>query len=368
MGREGAPSAPGWEVSDSVIIRPATHFDGETHTYRDEEGQKLIGVSSTAKIGEAEDSFSIGSAWGFRLGYEGALKLAQDHGYLRPFDVEFQTKDGPKTVRVSDGDSMREALNGRSLTPWGTRDRAANRGNWAHDLLEALATDGSTPADALQAVDEEYRGHGRAILQWFLDYRPSFVATEVQITSTVHGFAGRYDIRCKITDQALDGNGVYERAGRRLGSFTGGVLSALCLVDLKTSKRIYPLSHFVQLEGYELGGVEMGFPPTDARLVLNTHPDGTYDFDLGYATADDFLAYLGALRAIKRLKDEDPEAKRAKATEEAILALLLVFSRDVAGQPGLPETAPEVGRILGGLRKRGLVEQGADKTWSRTTP
>ena len=76
---------------------------------------------------------------------------------------------------------------------------------------------------------------------------------------------------------------------------------ALCLVDLKTSKDVYPEQHFPQLAGYELASVEMGFPPTDAQFVLNTKADGTYKFVRSTATADDFLNYLAAYRSIKRL-------------------------------------------------------------------
>jgi hypothetical protein len=358
-------------VTDGVITRPKTAFDGPTHVYRDEEGQRLYGVSSAAKIGEAEDSFSIGCAWGFGLGVAGAYELASTNGRLRPFDVEFPSKDGPKTVRVEDAGSLREAMQGRGLTPWSVRDQAANRGNWAHDLLEALATDGST-AKALETVSDEYRGHGRAILQWFLDYRPDFVATEVQVTSTTHAFAGRYDIRCKIKAKRLLAVARYwlaeDHPVRRLVEVAAELdLWLLCLVDLKTSKRIYPTSHFAQLEGYELASVGMGFPPTDVRLVLNTHPDGTYDVGVSYSTGEDFLAYLEALKAIKGLKDKDPEVRRKRAMEAAILALLPAVSRDVAGQPGCPDTAQEVGRVLGGLRKRGLVEQDPDKTWRQSS-
>jgi hypothetical protein len=124
-------------VSDGVINRPATEFDGA--------------------------AFGIGSAWGFRVGYEGA----------------WEVYDGDERADIPTPDDLRAELQRRGLTPWGTRDRAADRGNWAHDLLEGLATDGSS-VKALEDVDGEYRGHGRAVLQWFLDYRPEFVATEVQ--------------------------------------------------------------------------------------------------------------------------------------------------------------------------------------------
>lgn len=358
-------------MTDSVINRPGTDFDGASHTYHlAKDGSRLWGISSIAKMGEAEDSFRIGAAWGWRLGYEGAHALATEHRALRPFDVEFRTKEGPKTIRVEGQEGLREALSVRKLTPWGQRDQAADRGNWAHDLLEALATNGSS-AKALEDVDDEYRAHGHAILRWFLDYRPQFVATEVQVTSEEHGFAGRYDIRCKIAAFRLlevaeewlpEDHWVLKRLRLKATSQDYDPL-ALCLVDLKTSKRIYPLSHFVQLEGYELAGVEMGFPPTDARLVLNTHPDGTYDVGVGYATAGDFLGYLAGYKAMKGLKALDPEERREQALREAVLAALPGISRDIAEKVGLGQDARSIGRICGKLRKRGAVRQREDKVW-----
>lgn len=329
----------------SVVNRPETGFDGPSHTYTKLDGEKLLGVSSIAKVGEAEDSFSIGSAWGFRLGYEGALEIAQ--GCVDDTELGMSPE------------AMRAELQKRGLTPWGTRDKAAARGNWAHDLLEALATDGTTPtADLLNTMDEEHRGHGRAILQWYVDYRPSFVATEVQVTSLEHGFAGRYDIRCQIQSLIMS---------QLMDLPEDFPVEMLGLVDLKTSKRIYPTSHFPQLEGYEVASVEMGFPATDFRAVLNTHPDGTYDFKLSYANGEDFLAYLRALQAIKRIKALDPEVVAKRASEQILLALLPGWSRDLAGKPGVPDTAQDVGRLLGGLRKRGLVTQGEDKVWHQVS-
>jgi hypothetical protein len=344
-------------MSDGVINRPATEFDGAAHTYHlAKDGTRLWGISSVAKMGEAEDAFGIGSAWGFRVGYEGTHQLLAEHGALR--------------AAWEEPDDLRAMLQARGLTPWGTRDRAADRGNWAHDLLEGLATDGSVPVvdGKWGGVDEEYRGHGRAVLQWFLDYRPEFVATEVQVTSEEHGFAGRYDIRCKIDARRLLDAVEYwlpeDHDVRRWIEWCAEHEHALlCLVDLKTSKRIYPLSHFVQLEGYELASVEMGFPPTDARLVLNTHPDGTYEIGVGYADADDFLGYLAAYKQVKRIKSLDPEERREQAVREAILAALPGLSRDLAPKVGMGQDARSIGRILGNLRKKGLVSQRDDKVW-----
>ncbi len=147
-----------------------------------------------------------------------------------------------------------------------------------------------------------------------------------------------------------------------------GIDAALLLVDLKTSKRVYPKSHFPQLAGYELASVEMGFPPTDAQFVLNTHPDGTYDFKRSWATPDDFIAFCDAMRAIKRLEDNDPEVIRKREVESSILANLPNASRTISNllyTCGTRMGPAEVGRALGQMRKRGLVYQDGAKVWHR---
>jgi hypothetical protein len=326
-----------------TITRPATEYDDPSHTYR-LDGEELLGVSTVAKIGGAEETWGIASAWGFRIGYEGAYDVLTAHtGYA-------MGKEG-----------LREALKQHGLTPWSTRDKAADRGTWVHDILERLGQEGEVPtAKEIESYSEEVRGHVRAVIAWYLDYRPTFVATEVQVTSAEHKFAGRYDIRCQIHCHKL------REHGHPVGLHPA---LPLCLVDLKTSKDVYPTTHFPQLSGYELASVEMGFPPTDAQFVLQTNPDGTYRFKHSWSVAEDFLAYLGALKAIRRINEHDPVVLLRRAREEAILANLPGRSADLARS--VPELAGMDGRgvgiLMSGLRKRRLVEQ-TGNVWSLTSP
>ena len=330
-----------------MIERPEIQFDGASHTYW-HNGEKLLGVSTVAKIGGAEDTWGVASAWGFRIGYEGAWDIAASGPLV--------SEDGKLPWSK---DELREQLKRRGLTPWSKRDQAADRGNYVHDVLEGLAQDGTVPMK--DEWTDEIKGHVRAIYNWYVDYRPSFVATEVQVASMEHGFSGRYDVRALVPAFRLvplfDGHESPQATRVRLAGEES--CHTLCLIDLKTSKRVYPCSHFAQLAGYEIASVEMGFPATDAQLVLNTHPDGTYDFAASWAESGDFLAYLGALRAIRRMKAADPEERARVRREEAILAALPATSRHLADT--LPELAGfdarGTGFILGGLRKRGLVTQ-----------
>ena len=348
-----------------VIDRPDVDFDADAHAYKIE-GEDVLGVSSIAQIGRAEDTWGIASAWGFRIGYEGAI------------DVLPGMMGSEAAIMLPDKDELREALKRAGLTPWSTRDRAATRGTNVHAILERLAEDtADIPSHAdIEAMPEEERGHVRSIIRWYLAMRPKFVAMEVQVASRTHRFAGRYDLRVLVEAQRLLPcidplrDDPQAQAVRELADAGA---NALVLVDLKTSKGVYPVQHFPQLEGYEGAGVEMGFPPTDCRAVLNTRADGTFDpardFCVSWATFDDFLAYAAALRAIHGIKERDPEALRARARETAILARLPARSRDLAAL-GVPELADldarAIGRLLGQMRKRGLVQQAPDGTWNTT--
>lgn len=351
----------------SVIERPDVDFDAVEHLYAIE-GERVLGVSTVAKVGGVDDTWGIASAWGFRIGYEGAFECFCD----ADFASRITTKDG-----------LRGLLKERGLTPWSKRDKAADRGTWVHDVFETLAQDGDVPN--LADFPDEVRGHVESLLKWFLHFRPKFVATEVQVASRTHLFAGRYDIRALIEARRLLPliDPVREDAqAERIRYLAERDEWALGLLDLKTSKGIYPTTHFPQLEGYEGAGVEMGFPATDFRAVVNTFEDGSFypelyrtndygDEDLGsfaisWATYEDFLAYLEAIRSVRRQQAADPLVIRERQRDEVLIAQLPARSREIA-ELGLPELdgmdSRSIGGRLGKLAKRGKCEKGEKGLW-----
>jgi hypothetical protein len=234
-----------------MINRPEITFSEKGHSYT-LDGVTVPSVTTITKLG-AVDPFSIGAAWGFKLGAEGAVEVAAD-------DLS----------ALESYESLREVLKERGATPWSKRDKAGERGTNVHSAFEAIAQDGAIidPDD----YPETERGYVRGVLKWIEDYEPEFEAVEVIVGSRTHGFAGRYDLRARI----------------------GGELA---IVDLKTSKGLYPAEHFPQIAAYELASVEIGYPPTDAQFVLRVSNAGNYWLHRSTATGEDFLAYLGAWRA-----------------------------------------------------------------------
>jgi len=159
------------------------------------------------------------------------------------------------------------------------RDDAGKRGTKAHDAFETWCKTGILPASA--AFPEDQREFVDGLHKFFAETTMEKVQTEVMVGSLTHQFAGRYDLRCIITNERFGLDGVK------------------ALLDLKTSKRVY-VSHFLQCEGYEGAGIECGWKPSDARYVVHCRA-GDYEIVKSEATYEDFLAAITLQRAIKRL-------------------------------------------------------------------
>lgn len=333
------------EAKRGVIDRPDIGYDDDAHAYTID-GVPVPGVSTISKVYGGEQ-FSIGAWWGWGLAVEGVVTL------LKGYEVT------EHAFTSGNLDDARAALRREEWDPIKKRDAAGVRGNAVHDALEKLALAGTVPDPS--EYPEEQRGHVRSLVRWFLHYRPEFEAVEVMVGSRRHMYAGRYDIRARIPGLGL------------------------CLIDLKTAKRVYPDSHFVQLEGYEIASVEMGFAPTEGgRWVVRTSEDGSFvahderpahkwdetNFVRSWATPSQYLACLSLYREMAGLGEQDPAALWKREVEAWLLDAVRrggpAKSRDLAGscrgiELGL--SGRDVGFAFGRLRKRGEVRQNDNKTW-----
>jgi hypothetical protein len=207
--------------------------------------------------------------WGMTVGVQGILALKAQGSEIPWDDAEGATK----------------LLTEHKLTVNHVRDSAATRGKSVHDALEAFATTGATPRPSQFPAED--RGFVQALARALMDLSPVCEATEIMVGSTEHGYAGRYDLRCR-----LDG--------------------ALCRLDAKTGKRVYDEA-LLQLAAYELAAVEMGEEPSDRLLVLRLGVDGEYEVVESHATAEQFLGVKAAFDALADLKSTRPRKSRAKA-------------------------------------------------------
>ena len=163
------------------------------------------------------------------------------------------------------------------------RNAGATRGTAVHDALAAYCMTGKIPQ--LADLSDEARGYVQAVADWLIELAPEPILSEQIVGSPTHGFAGRFDLICAIEGQR-------------------------CLVDLKTSAKPYPEMH-IQLAGYQRAFQECGIEPVDKAYIVTVAEDGTWQMTEGRAKAEDFLAVLGANRALSGVRKAVKAAERA---------------------------------------------------------
>lgn len=183
-------------------------------------------------------------------------------------------------------DAITAALKRERMTVNDHRDEAAAGGTAVHKALEDYAEKGIIPNAS--SVPESKRGSIRGLAKFIVEYRPEFLATEVKVLSVAHRYAGTFDLLARID-------------GKRY------------LIDLKTSKWVYPSSHFPQLEAYEGARLEAGEEPTDVRAVLWVNSDGDMQLVPSTASFDDFLALRASAEVIGRLDRSWKRPRKARA-------------------------------------------------------
>lgn len=196
-------------------------------------------------------------------------------------------------------DAITAALKRERLTVNNHMREAGEGGTAVHKALENYAERGTLPN--ANAVPESKRGSVQGLARFIVEYRPECVATEVRTLSVKHGYAGTFDLLCRVRARREDGKLIADQSAEPM----------FVLADLKTSKWVYPSSHFPQLEAYEGARVEMGDEPTDVRAVIWTSPTGEMQLVPSTATFEDFLALKASAEVLTRL-DRSYKRPRAK--------------------------------------------------------
>lgn len=212
--------------------------------------------------------------WGMTVGVAGVMWLIETqhlnvdpYGNLRisGFKEPIQG-DGQEAVA-----QVVDLLKAHKLTVNHRMNAAGDRGTLIHDSLERYGKTGEVD-DAMPP----------ALARWLIGNRPEFLASEVATASMEHRYAGTFDLRARL------------HAGKYKGQ--------IGLIDLKTTKRVYPDSHFPQLEAYEQAERELGEPPTDFRAVLHLPHEGEVRLVFSTDTFEDFRVLLEHWRSIERRK------------------------------------------------------------------
>jgi hypothetical protein len=186
------------------------------------------------------------------------------------------------------------------LTVNHVRDTAGDRGTAVHDALEAWCAIGKVPTPS--DYPHESTGHVEALAAFLRDASSGGLTAEmfeVSVGSAEHGYAGRFDLLARTTNDMRVAAKVYPVWPSKYTTVPAG---SRILVDLKTSRSVYE-SHLLQLGGYEIALEESGYGKVDARAVLHVMDDGRYEFKRARGEPTDFLAVLACSLAVKRMRE-----------------------------------------------------------------
>lgn len=223
--------------------------------------------------------------WGMKVGVEGVLLLAKTEDPL--FDTHWQNWDVEGMVKL---------LTEHKLTVNHVRDKASDRGTSVHKALEYWSTGMISPYEIdLEAFPEEEQGYVQGVIQFIETINPIVSDSEVVVGSKEHGYAGRYDLRAHVYEGRR-----WKPTPRSRERF---IPPGEYLFDLKTSKDFFA-DQFLQLAAYERASQESGYGVTDYQAVVKVDTRGTFDIEVSQAYFDDFLAVLGAYRALQRLEQK----------------------------------------------------------------
>lgn len=231
------------------MSRPVIEFDPGPHTYIVNGDPGFPSVTEIIKATVAKP-FGIAAWYGYKMGVGAAYATVGqwiDHSSDDAYDIA-KGHENPNSV----------------LT------KAGARGTAIHDALEAYAKTSKVPSP--MDFDEEDHKRVAGVCDWLDKNRPEFFGSEVRTASLEHRYVGTLDGFVRFED----------------GEYKGKTAR----IDFKTSKRVYPDEHFVQLEAYEGAEIECGEEPSDVRLVVHLPQSGKWKNALSDRELDDFVVLL----------------------------------------------------------------------------
>lgn len=250
--------------------------NGTTVYYRDSDHQynrdnpftrdgRIPGISTISKHDGDANSDPL-MDWAVRLAYEGVARHA-----ARELSEDWLANGETIAAKLrSSGDTWREV-----------RDAKGKVGTVSHGVLQALA-EGVTPI--LRT------GYDHAVVDWWKKRRPEVLDAERVTYSAEQRYAGRFDLRARITTEITAPYAIPNLQGK------------VALTDAKTSGFISNSFH-IQAEGYDLANVECGIGPSDVRLILQLGEDGSWCEWESRGTHADFVTALNAYRMGRRISN-----------------------------------------------------------------
>ena len=247
-----------------------------------------VEVPSVTTVLNVLDKSGALTWWGMRVGIRGAVEMSCK-GLVNLDDTHPDAIDEQAKL-------IESLLTAHKLTVNHQRDKAGDRGSRVHDALETWAAMGTVPHP--DDFSDEDRGYVQGLSDFLTTANIEPVAHEVMVGSSQHGYAGRFDLRARITAPSTVVGKCYPKKPPRMTTVPEGE----GIFDLKTSAGVYE-THPLQLEAYEAASVECGYEPTNWRAILHVTADGKYELVKSRAKFEHFLAVKSAHDALLEVKE-----------------------------------------------------------------
>ncbi len=253
-------------------------------------------VRSISKLSDALDKPGL-VHWGEKVGINLAQEILRE-GWA---DHEFATRFVPNEDRDPPwfgGQQLLDIGKTKKLTNHYMKEIAADRGTSVHQALEGWAMSGTLADPHLWAEHE--RRYVVGLNKFLTESKIEPVMSEVIVASVTHEIAGRFDLIGRLPEEVSLIKHVMPKSERR-GQFPA---SERVLVDLKTSKGVYPDHHF-QVAAYQGALIDSGYDPTEFQYVLRVTRDGRYEFIKVQAEWTDVWFLLGINESLHRIEQAD---------------------------------------------------------------
>lgn len=196
--------------------------EGHIHLLK---GQEVPGCTSIASLYQ-DDGWKF--AWPVKLMADGILeRWLPDKPYTKT-QIELDVKECKGLWREK-------------------RDKSADTGTKAHELIETYINTGIWKT----FLDNEIKNCVENFIEWEKKYNPVWLASEIQVGSEFHHFAGIVDACAEIEGKKV-------------------------LLDFKTSSSIKP-EYWIQLTGLAMALEEQGWKP-EVLAILHLPKEGEFEY------------------------------------------------------------------------------------------
>lgn len=233
-------------------------FDPDKHLYT-LGGKPITGVTTIIGI--------INKPWLVPWSAKMVVEWIREHA-TKKFSEEFQT-----TMYTLSDQQLDEAKFSHQRKKEKAGDIGTKVHKWIEDFINAKINK-TTPPE----IQPEFYHITRNFVQWSIDNKVKFIASEKRLYSKTYWYAGTMDFVCEIDGKIWIG-------------------------DIKTGSGIAPEAFF-QMAAYQNALQEMEeYPEIEGNVVLNCKKDGNFEVQRSYGFKQNFESFLACLKIYRTMEE-----------------------------------------------------------------